>query len=398
MSWKTLSVLHAMRRARIHDGSERTTLKGDLRWQKAREAIARKENPKPTNRKSPRSGHHLSRKRREWASQRAASQRRGDNSKFGRGEACDAPKAAPAKRKISLQRYSGACVDCGDTRAFRNKHGLWTHVLKLRVGYELQYFFPQPTPVIMMLNIHHTRAADLEKPDHIVLDPPVQIARYQDSLGNWCNRILAPAGAMRMSSDTVVSDTGLSDRIAFEAGQVPVHELPADTLVFLTASRYCDNDRLLDLAWTLFGNSGSGWARVQAICDFVHARIAFGYEHARVTRTASQAYEEGRGVCRDYAHLAIAFCRAVNIPARYCSGYLSDVGTPRPYPPGDFAAWFEAYLGGQWHTFDPRNNVPRIGRILMARGRDAADVAITTTFGSNSLNGFRVWTDEVGSA
>ena len=270
--------------------------------------------------------------------------------------------------------------------------------MKLRVGYELQYFFPQPTPVIMMLNVHRTRAADLDKPDLIVLDPPVQISRYQDSFGNWCSRILAPTGAMRISSDTVVNDTGLSDRIASEAGQMPVQELPEDALVFLIASRYCDSDRLLDLAWTLFGNSGSGWARVQAICDFVHARIAFGYEHARVTRTASQAYEEGRGVCRDYAHLAIAFCRALNIPARYCSGYLGDVGTPRPYPPGDFAAWFEAYLGGQWHTFDPRNNVPRIGRVLMACGRDAADVAITTTFGPNSLNGFRVWTDEVSSA
>jgi transglutaminase-like putative cysteine protease len=250
----------------------------------------------------------------------------------------------------------------------------------------------------MMLNIHHTRAADLDRPDHIVLDPPVQIARYQDSFGNWCSRILAPTGAMRISSDTVVNDTGLSDRIASEAGQVPVQELPEDTLVFLIASRYCDSDQLLDLAWTLFGNSGSGWARVRAICDFVHARIAFGYEHARVTRTASQAYEEGRGVCRDYAHLAIAFCRALNIPARYCSGYLSDAGTPRPHPPGDFAAWIEVYLGGQWHTFDPRNNVPRIGRVLMARGRDAADVAITTTFGPNSLNSFRVWTDEVGGA
>jgi transglutaminase-like putative cysteine protease len=290
------------------------------------------------------------------------------------------------------------CVDCRDARAFSQQQGPWRHVLKLRVGYELQYFFPQPTPVIMMLNVHRTRAADLDKPDLIVLDPPVQISRYQDGFGNWCSRILAPTGTMRISSDTVVNDTGLSDRIASEAGQMPVQELPEDALGFLIASRYCDSDRLLDLAWTLFSNSGSGWSRVQAICDFVHARIAFGYEHARVTRTASQAYEEGRGVCRDYAHLAIAFCRALNIPARYCSGYLGDVGTPLPYPPGDFAAWFEAYLGGQWHTFDPRNNVPRIGRVLMARGRDAADVAITTTFGPNSLNSFRVWTDEVGGA
>jgi transglutaminase-like putative cysteine protease len=174
--------------------------------------------------------------------------------------------------------------------------------------------------------------------------------------------------------------------------------LPPEALVFLLASRYCDSDRLIDLAWTLFGQTSPGWPRVQAICDFVHGHIAFGYAHASVTRTAAEAYEEKRGVCRDYAHLAIAFCRALNIPARYCTGYLGDIGTPPPYPPGDFAAWFEAYLGGQWHTFDPRNNVPRIGRVLLARGRDAADVAITTTFGPNTLISFRVWTDEISDA
>jgi len=270
--------------------------------------------------------------------------------------------------------------------------------MKLRVGYELQYHFPQPTPVIMMLTIHYTRVSDLERADHIVIEPSVPISGYRDSFGNWCSRILAPSGVMRISADTIVRDTGLPDRIVSDAVQIPIHELPEEALVFLIPSRYCDGDRLLDLAWTLFGQTNPGWARVQAVCDFVHERIAFGYEHARVTRTASEAYEEKRGVCRDYAHLAIAFCRALNIPARYCTGYLGDVGTPPPFPPGDFAAWFEAYLGGQWHTFDPRNNIPRIGRVLLARGRDAADVAITTTFGPNTLNGFRVWTDEVGGA
>jgi transglutaminase-like putative cysteine protease len=200
---------------------------------------------------------------------------------------------------------------------------------------------------------------------------------------------------MRISTDTVVRDTGRPDPVLSGAAQMSVQDLPQETLVFLLASRFCDSDRLLDLAWTLFGKTPPGWARVQAVCDFVHERIVFGYEHARVTRSASEAYEERRGVCRDYAHLAIAFCRALNIPARYCAGYLGDVGTPPPYAPGDFAAWFEAYLGGQWHTFDPRNNVPRIGRVLLARGRDATDVAITTTFGPNSLNSFRVWTDEI---
>lgn len=271
--------------------------------------------------------------------------------------------------------------------------------MKLRVGYELQYEFPQPTPVILMLSIHFTRVSDLASPDHIVLGPAVPISGYRDGFGNWCSRLLAPAGRMLISADAIVRDSGGPDPVVSDARQVPVEELPEEALVFLLASRFCDSDRLLDLAWSLFGAAEPGAARVQAICDFVHRHITFGYEHARVTRTAFEGYEERRGVCRDYAHLAVAFCRALNIPARYCTGYLSDLGTPLPHPPGDFAAWFEAYLGGHWHMFDPRNNVPRIGRVLLARGRDAADVAITTTFGPNTLQGFRVWTDEIaGSA
>lgn len=271
--------------------------------------------------------------------------------------------------------------------------------MKLRVGYELQYEFPQPTPVILMLNIHFTRVSDLAAPDHIVINPAVPISGYRDGFGNWCSRILAPTGRMLISADYIVRDSGRPDPVVPDARQVRVEELPEEALVFLLASRFCDSDRLLDLAWNLFGATEPGWLRVQAICDFVHEHITFGYEHARVTRMATEAYQERRGVCRDYVHLAVAFCRALNIPARYCTGYLSDVGMPPPHPPGDFAAWFEAYLGGHWHTFDPRNNVPRIGRILVARGRDAADVAITTTFGPNTLQSFRVWTDEIaGSA
>ena len=266
--------------------------------------------------------------------------------------------------------------------------------MKLRVGYELQYEFPQPTPIIATLNIHFTRVSDLATPDHVVVDPSVPISGYRDGFGNWCSRLVAPAGRMRISTNAVVRDSGLPDPVVADARQVPVEELPEETLVFLLASRFCESDRMLDLAWSLFGAAAPGWPRVQAICDFVHQHIVFGYEHARVTRTASEAYQERRGVCRDYTHLAVAFCRALNIPSRYCTGYLGDVGTPPPYAPGDFAAWFEAYLGGAWHTFDPRNNVPRVGRILMARGRDAADVAMITTFGPNTLQSFRVWTDE----
>ncbi len=267
--------------------------------------------------------------------------------------------------------------------------------MKFRVGYELQYAFPQPTPAILMLNIHFSRVSDLAMPDNMVISPSVPVSGYRDGFGNWCSRIVAPAGRMVISSDFVVRDSGQPDPVVPDAWQVPVEELPEEALVFLLASRFCDSDRLLDLAWSLFGEAAPGWSRVQAICEFVHQHITFGYEHARVTRTASEAYEERVGVCRDFAHLAVAFCRALNIPARYCTGYLSDAGTPPPYPPGDFAAWFEAYLGGRWHMFDPRNNTPRIGRILIAQGRDAADVAITTTFGPNTLEGFRVWADEV---
>jgi len=270
--------------------------------------------------------------------------------------------------------------------------------MKLRVGYELQYEFPQPTPVILMLSIHYTRVSDLAMPDNIVVIPSVPISGYRDGFGNWCSRLLAPTGRMRISGDSVVRDTGRPDPVVSDARQVPVEELPQEALVFLLASRFCDSDRLLDTAWDLFGATEPGWSRVQAVCDFTHRHVTFGYEHARVTRTASEAFEERRGVCRDFAHLAVAFCRALNIPARYCTGYLSDAGTPPPHPPGDFAAWFEAYLDGYWHAFDPRNNVPRIGRVLMARGRDAADVAIATTFGNNTLQSFRVWADEIAES
>ena len=270
--------------------------------------------------------------------------------------------------------------------------------MKFRIGYELTYAVPDRTPMILMLNVHFSRVSELERPDHIRTSPPVPISGYRDGFGNWCSRIVAPAGRLSITTDTVIADSGLPDPRSPFAAQVPVEALPEETLVFLLPSRFCESDQLLDLAWREFGQVTPGWPRVEAICNFVHQRIAFGYQHARATRTATEGYREGQGVCRDYAHLAIAFCRALNIPARYCTGYLSDVGTPPPFPPGDFAAWFEAYLGGQWHTFDPRNNVPKIGRVLIARGRDAADVAITTTFGPNTLESFRVWTDEIADA
>jgi len=248
--------------------------------------------------------------------------------------------------------------------------------------------------MILLVNIHYSRASDLIIPDQLTTDPPVPITAYRDGFGNWCHRILAPAGRIRLRGQGLIQDSGLPDPCWPDSPQHQVQDLPEETLVFLLGSRYCETDRLSEIAWQLFSHTPPGWRRVQAICDFVHAQIYFNYQNARATRTAYEAFNERTGVCRDYAHLAVAFCRCMNIPARYCTGYLSDLGTPPPWGVPDFAAWFEVYLGGAWHTFDPRNNTPRRGRILMAHGRDASDVAITTTFGPNLLERFTVWTHE----
>ena len=267
--------------------------------------------------------------------------------------------------------------------------------MKIRVGYELVYDFPQPTPMILVLGTHLTRASDVIVPDYLTTDPAVTISPYRDNYGNWCSRLVAPAGRMRLSGDGVVRDSGLPDVIAPSAPQHAVEDLPAETIVYLLGSRYCETDRLSDIAWQLFAQTAPGWARVQAICDYVHNHITFGYQYARPTKTAREAFDERNGVCRDYAHLGITFCRCMNIPARYCTGYLGDIGVPPVDAPMDFAGWFEAYLGGRWYTFDPRNNTPRIGRILIGQGRDASDVPISHTFGPNTLVSFKVWTDEI---
>jgi len=266
--------------------------------------------------------------------------------------------------------------------------------LQLRTGFELVYSFPQATPIILVVNIHDSRSCDIVVPDRLITEPSIPITGYRDAFGNWCNRGIAAAGRLRLSTNCIIGDNGHPDEMMFAASQASVENLPDEVLTFLLGSRYCETDRLSQVAWQLFSHVGPGYSRVQAICDYVHKHIFFNYQNARATRTAVEAFNERTGVCRDYAHLAIAFCRCMNIPARYCTGYLSDLGTPPPYGVGDFAAWFEAWIGGRWHTFDPRNNVPRVGRVLMARGRDACDVAIATTFGPNTLESFTVWTDE----
>jgi transglutaminase-like putative cysteine protease len=267
--------------------------------------------------------------------------------------------------------------------------------MQIHVGYDLVYRCPQPTPMIVTLNVHYSRVSNLTKVDHLSLSPAVPVTGYRDSFGNWCSRIMAPAGQLRLHTDAVVTDTGEADPVAPWLEQRLVQALPEETLLFLLGSRYCETDLLSETAWRLFGGAPTGWSRVQAICDFVHRHIQFGYGLSSPTKSAFQAFKDRRGVCRDFAHLAVAFCRCMNIPARYCTGYLGDIGVPPADAPMDFAAWFEAYLGDGWYTFDARNNTPRIGRILIARGRDAADVALTTSFGAATLESFQVWTDEV---
>jgi len=272
------------------------------------------------------------------------------------------------------------------------------YLMQIRVGFEMLYEFVGRTPMVLMLNVHPSRALDVITPDHLRITPSLPVTRYSDMFGNVCTRLVAPPGQVEISTDALVWDSGLPEAVEPNARQHEVAELPHDALVFLLASRYCETDRLMQEAWARFGKTPLGWPRVQAICDFVHSHVRFGYQHARATRTAAEVAVERRGVCRDFAHLAITLCRCMNIPARYCTGYLGDIGVPPEPEPMDFSAWFEVYLAGRWYSFDARHNTPRIGRIVMARGRDAADVAISTTFGPNLLKRFVVHTDEVEPA
>ncbi len=265
----------------------------------------------------------------------------------------------------------------------------------IKVGYELIYDCPQYTPILSMLHLHPSRAVDIVPGSVISSTGGLACELYEDGFGNTCGRMTLPPGRSVLSWSGVVVDKGYPDEVAVWADQHPIEALPPDVIVFLLASRFCDIELLRDFAWAQFGSITPGWARVQAICDFVHNHIKFDYMAARVTRTAFEGFNERTGVCRDFAHLAVSLCRCVNIPARYCTGYLGDIRLPPDGSPMDFSAWFEVYLGGRWYAFDARYNTPRFGRTLMARGRDATDVALTTTFGPNILSRFTVWTDEV---
>ena len=267
----------------------------------------------------------------------------------------------------------------------------------IRIGYDIGFEIPSPVTMVGMLHVHPSRSADLLELDDLIVDPSVQVATYLDGFGNRCSRFLAPQGTIKLHNRTLIQDSGEPDISAPDAREIPVHELPNETLQYLLNSRYCEVDRLSNVAVELFGGITPGWARVRAICDWVHAKVIFGYHFARPTKTALDVFTERVGVCRDFQHLAVTFCRALNIPARYATGYLGDIRINLPPSPMDFSAWFEVYLSHRWWTFDARHSVPRVGRVLMAVGRDASDVALTTSFGLANLNHFTVVSDEVTS-
>jgi transglutaminase-like putative cysteine protease len=271
--------------------------------------------------------------------------------------------------------------------------------MQIRTGFTIAFDTNGPTPMNLLLNIRPERRNDLITPEVIMFDPPVAARQHVDGFGNVCTRIVAPGGRITMSADFVIADSGLPDDYAPDAREIPVQDLPDDVLVYLLGSRYCDTDKLSQTAWALFGGIAPGWGRVQAIVDYAHNRLRFDYQMADATRTAHDGHGQQVGVCRDFAHLAITLCRCMNIPARYATGYLGDIGVPKDPAPMDFSAWFEVFLDGpegpRWYTFDARHNRPRIGRIVMARGRDATDCALTTSFGTAYLARFDVLTDEL---
>jgi transglutaminase-like putative cysteine protease len=268
----------------------------------------------------------------------------------------------------------------------------------IRYGYELTFNCAEPALIVCLLDAHRDQAQNIRYETPFETTPAISTETYLDTFGNHVRRFIAPAGDLTIRRDGVIEDCGHPDPVKLDAEEIAAERLPNDTLVFTLGSRYCETDKLCDIAWQLFGSTLRGWRRVQAICDFVCNHLTFGYQYARATRTAYEAYQERVGVCRDFAHLAVAFCRCMNIPARYANGFLGDIGVPPDPAPMDYNAWFEVFLDGRWFTFDARHNMPRIGRITVARGRDATDVPLATSFGPHALKSFRVWTEEVEPA
>ena len=269
-------------------------------------------------------------------------------------------------------------------------------MLHVRVGCELAFEFANPTPAVFLVRPEDGGRHRVIR-EQWVTQPDAMYHDYTDLFGNACRRLTLPQGEVSLRYDAVVQTSPELDAVDWNVEQHLVQDLPDDVLVYTLPSRYCLSDVLVDRAAQLFGSAPRGRGCVQAICDWVNAHVTFVTGTSSQLTTAVDVFESGRGVCRDYAHLAITFCRAMNIPARYVFGYLPDLDVPPPYPTMDFCAWFEAYLGGMWWTFDPRNNEPRKGRIRVALGRDALDVAMLTTYGPSKFNTMSVWADEVNN-
>jgi transglutaminase-like putative cysteine protease len=265
----------------------------------------------------------------------------------------------------------------------------------IRYGFDIDIQLWQPTTLITAMDVHESQREAIVGENEFETSTGVRVQTWIDDEDNKLRRLTAGSGILSLKLNGVATNSGALDDCDPDAELVPAEDLPADTLPYLRSSRYCETDLLSNFAWSAFGSIPGGYERVQAVCDYVHDRLRFSYPEARPTRTAAEAMDEQVGVCRDFTHLAVTLCRCLNIPARYCNGYLGDIGVPPDPAPMDFNAWMEAYIGGRWYTFDPRHNARRVGRILIARGRDAADIPMITSFGPHKLTKFKVITDEI---
>ncbi|MFV9504658.1 MAG: transglutaminase-like domain-containing protein [Oscillochloridaceae bacterium umkhey_bin13] len=265
--------------------------------------------------------------------------------------------------------------------------------MHVQIGFELVLESGAPTPTVAITQACSTESQRILRPQ-LSLTPDVPLRIYNDSFGNIVWRWTAPQGMQRIYYDAIAEVSPSDDLVLPDLPGTPVDQLPDETLIYTLPSRYCPSDLVLNDAWQLFGAVPDGWRRVQAICDWAYHSISYIAGSSTGATSGYDVYQSRRGVCRDFAHLGVMFCRALSIPARYVCGYLPDINVPVNPEPMDFHAWFEAYLGGAWHTFDARHNRPRTGRVVIARGRDAVDTAILTSYGASALTGMTVWANE----
>jgi len=297
----------------------------------------------------------------------------------------------------SLIQYNAGNGTIVDTRPcatrYRLQPGYVFRPLHIRVGFELSLVVHQPTLVMLLLNVHYSRVPDLVMPEYIDTFPYVELNQFPDENNNKMTSVILPPGQTTFKILSFVKDSGNLDVIDQNACHTPVQCLPHNVLKFLIGSRYCETDLMSEIAWELFGSFPNGWARVQAAADWIHNNVTFDLRKADCYQSAVQTFTRRTGVCRDFAHLLITFCRAMNFPARYIHGYIGDIGIDKSPDPMDFSAWTEIFFNNRWYTFDAIHNTPRIGRVAIAKGMDAADSAIVTSYGQHTLVGWKVITD-----